>query len=98
MYLLTTFKRTKGSKNKKTRKDKGKKRVSKKSNIQDNYLKSRTTRNTLHPFLEGAKEIRHWATLGNEISKRKDSKKNSFSKGIKTGRNVLGFVRDLGRL
>lgn len=95
MYLLTTFKRTKGSKNKKTRKDKGRKRSSK---IQDTYLKSRTTRNTLHPFLEGAKEIRHWATLGNDISKRKDNRKNSFGKGIRTGRNVLGFIKDLGRL
>lgn len=95
MYLLTTFKRTKGSKNKKTRTDKGRKRVAK---VQDQYLKSRTMRNTLHPFIEGAKEVRHWATLGNEISKRKDSKKSSFGKGVRTGRNVLGFIKDLGRL
>jgi len=95
MYLLTTFKRKKGSKNKKRRKDKGLKRTT--NNTQQNYIKARTFRSVTAPILETAKEIRHWTALGHTMSqsKRGSSRGNSGS-GVRNARNTVGLMKDVG--
>ena len=95
MYLLTTFKRKKGSKNKKIRTDKGTKRVS--SKVQENYLKARTVRSITSPIVDAAKEVRHWTALGHEMSKNKNTKtKGNIGSTVRTARNAIGLVKDLG--
>lgn len=96
MYLLTTFKRKKGSKNKRIRRDKGSKRASNK--VKDNYLKARTIRSITAPIVDTAREVRHWTALGHEMTKSKTSKsKSSIGSTVRTARNAVGLVKDLGR-
>lgn len=104
MYLLNTnfvaelpeeFKRRKGSKNTKLRKDKGVKRVSNNpsKDVQESYLKSRTIRSNVSPYMEASKEARLWATLANDVSTTKRSSKSSNLRNtVKTAKDIKGLL------
>jgi hypothetical protein len=105
MYLLTTFKRKKGDKNKRTRKDKGLKRTTNNkaaktvsTKVHHNYLKARTVRSLTAPIVDAAREVRHWTALGHEMTKTKSTKsKGNVGSTVRTARNAVGLVKDLGR-
>ena len=95
MYLLNEFKRRIGSKNTKLRKDRGVKRISNNpsKDTQESYLKSRTIRSNVSPYIEGSKEVRLWANLANDVSKSKRSSKSSNLRStIRTAKDIKGLL------
>ena len=94
MYLLNEFKRKKGSKNTKLRKDKGIKRISNtpSKDVQEAYLKSRTTRSTISPYMEASKEARLWASLANDANKSKRSSSSNLRSTLRTAKDIKGLV------
>lgn len=87
MHLLCEFKKPY-----KTRKDKGKKRISNTTSerTKNNYLKARTFRNITSPFIDTAREVRHWTALGLRMKPNKTKQSNT-----KSIRQKLGVVRDI---
>lgn len=88
MYLLNQFKRKLGSKNTKLRKDKG---IKRNNNIQDTYIKSKTVRSNISPYIEVSKEARLWANLAHK-------NKKSSSNGINNTRQTIRLVKDVHSL
>lgn len=88
MYLLNNFKRKLGSKNTKQRKDKG---IKRNNTVQDNYVKSKTIRSNISPYIEVSKEARLWANLAHK-------NKRSSSNGINNVRNGIRLAKDIRSL
>ena len=90
MYLLNEFKRKLGSKNTKLRKDKG---IKRNNTVQDNYVKSKTLRSNISPYIEASKEARLWANLAHKKNKTSNNNINNARNTIKLAKDIHSLTK-----